>query len=117
MVESKIASIKFKTILISCLYARSKIDNVYNCFVFENWYVQVSVPCSSMLTIVTVRCGHCANLLSVNMGASLQTLPPQDPQVFQFLVMDYCMIYCYVYIWSICTPFVGFNWSVIVCFS
>ncbi|XP_020202838.1 putative axial regulator YABBY 2 isoform X2 [Cajanus cajan] len=40
----------------------------------------VSVPYSSMLTIVTVRCGHCANLLSVNMGASLQAFPPQDPQ-------------------------------------
>ncbi|XP_025984468.1 protein YABBY 9 isoform X5 [Glycine max] len=42
--------------------------------------VPVSVPYSSLLTIVTVRCGHCANLLSVNMGASLQAFPPQDPQ-------------------------------------
>ncbi|KAM7259553.1 hypothetical protein ACFE04_015294 [Oxalis oulophora] len=34
-----------------------------------------------MFTIVTVRCGHCANLLSVNMGASFhQNLPLQDPQ-------------------------------------
>ncbi|KAF3439490.1 hypothetical protein FNV43_RR17768 [Rhamnella rubrinervis] len=41
---------------------------------------EVSVPCSSFFTIVTVRCGHCANLLSVNMGATLQTLPAQDPQ-------------------------------------
>ncbi|XP_019436173.1 PREDICTED: axial regulator YABBY 5-like isoform X2 [Lupinus angustifolius] len=47
---------------------------------FCNTTLAVSVPCSSLLTIVTVRCGHCANLLSVNMGASLQTLPPQDPQ-------------------------------------
>ncbi|TQD90604.1 hypothetical protein C1H46_023847 [Malus baccata] len=34
--------------------------------------------------MVTVRCGHCANLLSVNIGGSLQstTIPPhQDPQV------------------------------------
>ncbi|KAM1952106.1 hypothetical protein ACFX15_006638 [Malus domestica] len=32
--------------------------------------------------MVTVRCGHCANLLSVNTGGSLQstTIPPQDPQ-------------------------------------
>eukprot|EP00256_Glycine_max_P069870 XP_025984465.1 transcription factor YABBY9 isoform X2 [Glycine max] len=43
-------------------------------------YILVSVPYSSLLTIVTVRCGHCANLLSVNMGASLQAFPPQDPQ-------------------------------------
>nr|AFK33997.1 unknown [Lotus japonicus] len=50
---------------------------------FCNTALAVSVPCSSMLAVVTVRCGHCANLLSVNMGASLQTLPPQDPQHFQ----------------------------------
>ncbi|KAG2670617.1 hypothetical protein I3760_14G094200 [Carya illinoinensis] len=30
--------------------------------------------------MVTVRCGHCANLLSVNMAASLQAVPPQDTQ-------------------------------------
>ncbi|XP_022634276.1 putative axial regulator YABBY 2 isoform X2 [Vigna radiata var. radiata] len=42
--------------------------------------IHVSVPYNSLLTIVTVRCGHCANLLSVNMGASLQPFPPQDPQ-------------------------------------
>ncbi|XP_019458041.1 PREDICTED: axial regulator YABBY 5-like isoform X2 [Lupinus angustifolius] len=47
---------------------------------FCNTTLAVSVPCSSLLTIVTVRCGHCANLISVNMGASLQTFPPQDPQ-------------------------------------
>ncbi|XP_027341538.1 putative axial regulator YABBY 2 isoform X3 [Abrus precatorius] len=47
---------------------------------FCNTTLAVSVPCSSLLTIVTVRCGHCANLLSVNMGASLQTFPSQDPQ-------------------------------------
>ncbi|CAL0332164.1 unnamed protein product [Lupinus luteus] len=47
---------------------------------FCNTTLAVSVPCSSLLTIVTVRCGHCANLLSVNMAASLQTFPPQHPQ-------------------------------------
>lgn len=46
---------------------------------FCNTILAVSVPCSSMLTIVTVRCGHCANLLSVNMGALLRTVPLQDP--------------------------------------
>ncbi|PPR98049.1 hypothetical protein GOBAR_AA22626 [Gossypium barbadense] len=40
----------------------------------------VSVPCNSAFNIVTVRCGHCANLLSVNMGTSLQTVPSQDAQ-------------------------------------
>ncbi|KAI4386155.1 hypothetical protein MLD38_004114 [Melastoma candidum] len=48
---------------------------------FCNTILAVSVPSSSLLTIVTVRCGHCANLLSVNMAAtSLQPLPVQDPQ-------------------------------------
>ncbi|KAF2299778.1 hypothetical protein GH714_003320 [Hevea brasiliensis] len=43
----------------------------------------VSVPSSNLFNIVTVRCGHCANLLSVNMAASLQTFPLQDPQSSQ----------------------------------
>uniref|UniRef100_A0A7N0UZU7 YABBY2 n=1 Tax=Kalanchoe fedtschenkoi TaxID=63787 RepID=A0A7N0UZU7_KALFE len=47
--------------------------------------MEVSVPCTSMLNIVTVRCGHCANLLSVNMGAllqpsSIQHFPQQKQQ-------------------------------------
>nr|XP_029124405.1 protein YABBY 7-like [Elaeis guineensis] len=29
--------------------------------------LQVSVPCSSLLKVVTVRCGHCAGLLSVSL--------------------------------------------------
>ncbi|KAL0550871.1 hypothetical protein IC582_009936 [Cucumis melo] len=47
---------------------------------FCNTILAVSVPCNSMFTLVTVRCGHCSNLLSVNMGASLQVVPPQDSQ-------------------------------------
>ncbi|XP_016548879.2 axial regulator YABBY 5 isoform X2 [Capsicum annuum] len=50
---------------------------------FCNTILAVSVPCSSMLTIVTVRCGHCANLLSVNIGSLLQALPFQDLQKLQ----------------------------------
>ncbi|KAL3616041.1 hypothetical protein CASFOL_040335 [Castilleja foliolosa] len=42
--------------------------------------VQVSVPQGSMFTIVTVRCGHCANLLSVNMGVLHHSLHLQDFQ-------------------------------------
>ncbi|KAK9715200.1 hypothetical protein RND81_06G149300 [Saponaria officinalis] len=34
---------------------------------------QVSVPCNNMFDIVTVRCGHCTNLWSVNMAAAFQS--------------------------------------------
>ncbi|CAD6243261.1 unnamed protein product [Miscanthus lutarioriparius] len=37
----------------------------------------VGVPCSSLFKTVTVRCGHCANLLSVNLRGLL--LPPAAP--------------------------------------
>ncbi|KAJ8559700.1 hypothetical protein K7X08_003758 [Anisodus acutangulus] len=47
---------------------------------FCNTILAVSVPCNSMMTIVTVRCGHCANLLTVNIGPSVQSLPLQDLQ-------------------------------------
>lgn len=40
----------------------------------------VSVPCNSMHAIVTVRCGHCTNLLYVNVGAAMEHLPHQDLQ-------------------------------------
>ncbi|KAH0451985.1 hypothetical protein IEQ34_019284 [Dendrobium chrysotoxum] len=51
---------------------------------FCNTILVVSVPGTSMCSIMTVRCGHCANLLSVNMGALLQSLPAhQDIQKFQ----------------------------------
>ncbi|XVE59706.1 hypothetical protein DITRI_Ditri05aG0067700 [Diplodiscus trichospermus] len=47
---------------------------------FCNTILAVSVPCTSLFNIVTVRCGHCANMLSVTMGTSLQTAPIQDAQ-------------------------------------
>ncbi|KAE8687212.1 putative axial regulator YABBY 2 [Hibiscus syriacus] len=47
---------------------------------FCNTILAVSVPSNSMFNLVTVRCGHCANLLSVNMGNSPQTVPIQDAQ-------------------------------------
>eukprot|EP00262_Sarcandra_glabra_P000033 TRINITY_DN1002_c1_g1_i1.p1 TRINITY_DN1002_c1_g1~~TRINITY_DN1002_c1_g1_i1.p1 ORF type:complete len:171 (+),score=19.81 TRINITY_DN1002_c1_g1_i1:102-614(+) len=47
---------------------------------FCNTILAVSVPCSSLFNVVTVRCGHCANLLSVNLGALLQTLTLQEVQ-------------------------------------
>uniref|UniRef100_A0A7N0U0Y6 YABBY transcription factor n=1 Tax=Kalanchoe fedtschenkoi TaxID=63787 RepID=A0A7N0U0Y6_KALFE len=36
--------------------------------------IKVSVPCSSLFDIVTVRCGHCSNLWSVNMAAAFQSV-------------------------------------------
>ncbi|KAK4481183.1 hypothetical protein RD792_012064 [Penstemon davidsonii] len=52
----------------------------------------VSVPCSSLFDVVTVRCGHCTNLWSVNMAAAaaFQSLPswPQDA-ILQGLVPNH----------------------------
>ncbi|TVU48965.1 hypothetical protein EJB05_00253 [Eragrostis curvula] len=46
---------------------------------FCNTVLAVSVPTNSVLTVVTVRCGHCTNLLSVNLrGLMMQSLPEQD---------------------------------------
>ncbi|KAK3006215.1 hypothetical protein RJ639_015559 [Escallonia herrerae] len=41
---------------------------------FCNIVLAVSVPCSNLFDIVTVRCGHCTNLWSVNMAAAFQSL-------------------------------------------
>uniref|UniRef100_A0ACD5W590 Uncharacterized protein n=1 Tax=Avena sativa TaxID=4498 RepID=A0ACD5W590_AVESA len=43
-----------------------------------NTVLAVSVPGNSMLSIVTVRCGHCTNLLSVNLRGLLHSssVPP-----------------------------------------
>ncbi|GJN23902.1 hypothetical protein PR202_gb11594 [Eleusine coracana subsp. coracana] len=40
--------------------------------------LQVSVPGNTMLNIVTVRCGHCTSLLSVNLRGLIQSLPVQN---------------------------------------
>ncbi|OWM80186.1 axial regulator YABBY 1-like isoform X2 [Punica granatum] len=42
---------------------------------FCDTVLAVSVPCSSLFKTVTVRCGHCANLLSVNMRGLLLPSP------------------------------------------
>ncbi|KAJ4952797.1 hypothetical protein NE237_029629 [Protea cynaroides] len=47
---------------------------------FCNIILAVNVPCSSLLDVVTVRCGHCTNLWSVNMAAALQSMSWQDLQ-------------------------------------
>ncbi|XP_057825700.2 axial regulator YABBY 5 isoform X1 [Cryptomeria japonica] len=53
------------------------------CYVHCNYcntVLAVSVPCSSLFKVVTVRCGNCTNLLSVNMATLLQSLPQQSAQ-------------------------------------
>ncbi|XP_022937991.1 axial regulator YABBY 5-like [Cucurbita moschata] len=47
---------------------------------FCNIVLAVSVPCSNLLDIVTVRCGHCSNLWSVNMAAAFQSLSWKNSQ-------------------------------------
>nr|AYO86711.1 yabby5-1 [Chimonanthus praecox] len=56
---------------------------------FCNIILAVSVPRSSLFDIVTVRCGHCTNLWSVNMAAALQSLSWQEMQTPTFISPDY----------------------------
>ncbi|KAK5817540.1 hypothetical protein GOBAR_AA31660 [Gossypium barbadense] len=56
---------------------------------FCNIVLAVSVPCSSLFDIVTVRCGHCTNLWSVNMAAAFQSLSWQDVQAASYATQDY----------------------------
>ncbi|KAL7587983.1 hypothetical protein Lser_V15G37860 [Lactuca serriola] len=52
-----------------CIEAAASSEQL--CYIpcnFCNIVLAVSVPCSSLFDIVTVRCGHCTNVLSVNMG-------------------------------------------------
>ncbi|XP_078442572.1 protein YABBY 2-like [Wolffia australiana] len=44
-----------------------------------NTVLAVSVP-FTMMNVITVRCGHCASLLSVSLGGMLQAFPLQDIQ-------------------------------------
>ncbi|XWS27019.1 hypothetical protein CRYUN_Cryun26dG0079900 [Craigia yunnanensis] len=56
---------------------------------FCNIVLAVSVPCSSLFDIVTVRCGHCTNLWSVNMAAAFQSLSWQDVQAPNYATQNY----------------------------
>ncbi|KAB2020067.1 hypothetical protein ERO13_D07G040400v2 [Gossypium hirsutum] len=56
---------------------------------FCNIVLAVSVPCSSLFDSVTVRCGHCTNLWSVNMAAAFQSLSWQDAQGASYATQDY----------------------------
>ncbi|XP_020095287.1 protein YABBY 2-like [Ananas comosus] len=63
------------------------------CYVHCNFcstILAVSVPCNSLFNIVTVRCGHCGVLLSVNMGNLLQTLARQDYQIHNKVLRENC---------------------------
>ncbi|KAG2547148.1 hypothetical protein PVAP13_9KG067400 [Panicum virgatum] len=53
---------------------------------FCNTILAVSVPSNSMLNIVTVRCGHCTSLLSVNLIGLIQSLPVQNHSQENFKV-------------------------------
>ncbi|PIN02618.1 hypothetical protein CDL12_24869 [Handroanthus impetiginosus] len=44
---------------------------------FCNIVLAVSVPCNSLFDVVTVRCGHCSNLWTVNMAAAFQCVQVQ----------------------------------------
>ncbi|KAJ8767894.1 hypothetical protein K2173_020834 [Erythroxylum novogranatense] len=57
---------------------------------FCNIVLAVSVPCSSLFDIVTVRCGHCTNLWSVNMAAAaFQSLSWQEVQAANYSSPEY----------------------------
>lgn len=45
---------------------------------FCNILLAVGVPCSSLMDTVTVRCGHCSNMWSVNMAASAAAFHSQS---------------------------------------
>ncbi|XP_047328596.1 axial regulator YABBY 5-like [Impatiens glandulifera] len=56
---------------------------------FCNIDLTVSVPCNSLFDIVTVRCGHCNNVWSVNMAAAaFPSLSWQDIQASNFVSSD-----------------------------
>uniref|UniRef100_A0A1D1Z4Z6 Protein YABBY 2 n=1 Tax=Anthurium amnicola TaxID=1678845 RepID=A0A1D1Z4Z6_9ARAE len=73
-----------------------EVASEHVCYVHCNYcntILAVSVPSNNLFNIVTVRCGHCANLLSVNMGALLQTIPLQEFQNHYFRSLD-CVAEC-----------------------
>ncbi|PKU64994.1 Protein YABBY 2 [Dendrobium catenatum] len=51
---------------------------------FCNTVLAVNIPSDNMFNIVTVRCGHCANLLSVDMGGVVETETLQNHQKIQY---------------------------------
>lgn len=66
-------------VIILCLFL------VFTVLFFCN---QVSVPYTSLLQTVTVRCGHCTNLLSVNMRALLFNTPAGQLHLGQYSLLS-----------------------------
>ncbi|KAL4271196.1 hypothetical protein GQ457_13G004340 [Hibiscus cannabinus] len=54
-----------------------------------NIILAVNVPCSSLFETITVRCGQCSNLCSVNMAASFQSRAGKDIQVSSYTSSEY----------------------------
>ncbi|XP_073115697.1 protein YABBY 2 isoform X2 [Elaeis guineensis] len=72
----------------------AQITTEHVCYVhcnFCNTILAVSVPGNNLLNIVTVRCGHCTNLLSVNTSGLLQTVALQDLQAHNVGSQEYRM--------------------------
>ncbi|RZS04624.1 hypothetical protein BHM03_00034982 [Ensete ventricosum] len=63
-----------------------------NCSLISHCLLQVNVPGNNSFNVVTVRCGLCASLLSVDLEALLGKLPHQSFQKFLHLISasSYC---------------------------
>ncbi|CAA6656198.1 unnamed protein product [Spirodela intermedia] len=79
---------------------------------FCDTVLAVSVPCSSLFKTVTVRCGHCTNLLSVNMRALLLPaanqlhhgdtfLIPAHTNLLRFFPLDHSLLLFLIFLSSI----------------
>ncbi|XP_010533151.1 PREDICTED: axial regulator YABBY 5 [Tarenaya hassleriana] len=78
--------------MAGCLDAATATASEQLCYIpcnFCNIVLAVSVPCSSLFDIVTVRCGHCTNLWSVNMAAALQSLSRPNFQAPNYGIPEY----------------------------
>ncbi|GAA0156261.1 hypothetical protein Leryth_006607 [Lithospermum erythrorhizon] len=67
--------------MASCVASVAQEQLCYIPCNFCNIVLAVSVPCSNLFDVVTVRCGHCTNLWSVNMAAAFQSISWQDVQM------------------------------------
>ncbi|XP_039013674.1 axial regulator YABBY 5-like isoform X2 [Hibiscus syriacus] len=54
-----------------------------------NMILAVNVPCSSLFETLTIRCGQCSNLCSINMAASFQSRAGKDIQVPKYTSSEY----------------------------
>ncbi|KAB5519604.1 hypothetical protein DKX38_023923 [Salix brachista] len=93
-IKTSAAYLVFIDHLQSCPRMSLEIASERVCYVhcnFCNTILVVNIPCSNNsieLNTVTVRCGHCANLLSLNTGSLLQTAHLQDSHKQNLLYQD-----------------------------